>query len=114
MPRVTQNNKLAMERLAEYLDLPLKSSGGGNYYITFPFDDAPLKRGVWKSLAILTQYAIELGMSDKEIREAINYRIPTADMNPTGQKFSGFVYELADEVGDFDARQLVRVYTPEE
>lgn len=106
MPRTTSNPKLAMERLAEHLDVEVESSGGGRYQLP------ELHPGLWysrvRALARLTWYALrDLELPPSELREAVAWAVPGPG---DGKAYKGAVAELSDELGMSDARLLIRTY----
>lgn len=112
-PRATNKVRTAMERLAEHLGIELVSSGGGRYEIILP--NGHLRGMLYRkhrTFSRLVLYALEIGMSPKEIREAVNWKTPSPTELPE-KVYRGLCSELCDKVGSSDARMLLRVFNEE-
>lgn len=105
MSRTTANPKLAMERLADYLDIEVEGSGGGRYQLG-------IHPGLWfsreRALARLTWHALrDLGHTPAELREVVSWTVPTPS---DGDRYTLSMAELSDEMGSSDARMLLSTY----
>lgn len=105
MPRTTSNPKLAMERLADHLDIDVEGSGGGRY-------ELEIHPGLWfsstRALARMTWHALrDLGLNPADLKEVVAWALPGPD---DGKAYKGAASNLSDELGMSDARMILQTY----